>query len=214
MGVPAVAFLEDGVLVSEFTCSHTQKNVLLIGDSIRQGYCPFVKKGLKDAAKVFYFDDNCRCTQYTIFSLFGWANRFDAPELIDLVQFNCGHWDIAHWQGSEFSLTSEEEYARNLRMIIALIRKLFVNAKIVFATTTPRNPSGLVSANVRTNDEIDRYNAIAVKVCEEAGVGINDLNEYARNWDSSCYQDYCHYTNEASKLLGEEVVRRLRAILW
>ena len=57
-------YLEENVLVNDFVCSESKKNIFLIGDSIRQGYCKVVAEELLDIAKVFYIEDNCRNTQY------------------------------------------------------------------------------------------------------------------------------------------------------
>jgi len=106
------------------------------------GYCNSTREELSDMAEVFYTDDNCRNTQYVITNLNRWANMFTDRTYVDLVQFNCGHWDIAHWRGGKYSLTSEGEYERNLQIIIDMISELFPRAKLVFATTTTMNPSG------------------------------------------------------------------------
>lgn len=208
-----MAYVEDGKAAKAFRCRQDKKNVFLIGDSIRQGYCRTVKEALSDVAEVFFVEENCRSTQFVITSLYSWANCFDAPEQVDLVQFNCGHWDIAHWSGYELPLTSEAEYARNIKMIIALIRKLFVNAKILFVTTTPMNPDGTLGVNVRTNTEIEQYNTIAVKTSQEAGIFVSDLYAFTKDWDPAQYADYCHFTKDANKILGEEVARRLEKLL-
>ncbi len=202
-------YLEEGYANKKFICSKNKKNIFLIGDSIRIGYCETVKKELAEVANVFYIDDNCRNTQYVITSMYTWGNLFDAPELVDIVHFNCGHWDIAHWKGLDFSLTSKEEYERNLKMIVTLIKKIFINAKVILATTTPMNPNGMVGLNTRTNDEIDKYNLIAKEISEKTGIIISDLNEYTRDWSGECYRDYCHFTNSSYEVLGKEVARRL-----
>lgn len=209
-----MGYLEDGRVNGKFICSKTKKNIFLIGDSIRQGYCEAVKHNLEDVANVFYISDNCRNTQYVITSLNGWGNLFDSPESVDLVQFNCGHWDIAHWLGSELSLTSEEEYSRNIAMVISLIKKIFIRAKVVFITTTPMNPDGTIGVNPRTNYEISRYNFIAKKIAMNAGILINDIHEYVRDWDSICYKDYCHFTDVSYEILGKEIAHRLREVLF
>ena len=118
-----MAYIEDGNAKTQFLCSDTKKNVFLIGDSIRKGYCATAREALSDVAEVFYVDDNCRNTQYVITNLSGWAKAFSDPTRVDLVQLNCGHWDIAHWRGGAFSLTSEGEYARNLQIIMEMISK-------------------------------------------------------------------------------------------
>ena len=204
-----MSYVENGVSRKKWICSREKRNILLIGDSIRMGYCQMVKNQLAQQAQVLFPEDNCRSSQYLIFSLNGWRNQVDAPELVDLVIFNCGHWDIAHWTGLEESLTSPEEYRKNIRMIITQLRKLFVNARVIFVTTTPMNPSGLLGINPRTSEEIDDYNAVAAEVCQAQAVPVIDLNGFCRSWGSEYYRDYCHFTPEGFARLGEEMSRRI-----
>lgn len=208
-------WIENGNSTSVFCCSENKKNVFLIGDSIRRGYCSTAKAELDGKAEVFYVDENCRSTQFVIVSLKGWAGLFDKPECVDIVQFNCGHWDVAHWNGYPLPLTSEDEYAKNIQMIITLLRGFFPNAKLVFATTTPMNPDGgsTGGVNPRSSEIIARYNEIAVGIAEQNGVMINDLNKYVSGWDSKSYIDTCHFTPDAFSELGKEVARFLDEIL-
>jgi len=206
-------YVENGKSSKEFTCSKERPNIFLIGDSIRMGYCETVKKELADTAEVFYVSDNCRNTQYVVTSLERWKNMFDDETLIDIVQFNCGHWDTAKWSGYDVCLTSEAEYARNIKMIIDLIKQKFINAKIIFATTTTMNPDNVPCLNSRDNSIIDRYNEIAVEVAEDNGVYISDLNKITRSWPGEYYRDYCHFTDEASTILGKAVADKLRSFL-
>lgn len=161
-----IVWVENGETAHKFFCSEYKKNIFLIGDSIRRGYCATVKENLADIAQVFYVDENCRSTQFVIFSLEKWAEMFDRPELVDIVHFNCGHWDVAHWNGYSLSLTSEDEYAKNIQMIITLLRRFFPNAQLVFATTTPMNPDGgsIGGINPRSNESIEKYNKIASRI--------------------------------------------------
>lgn len=208
-------WIENGAADSIFTCSDDKPNIFLIGDSIRRGYCHTVKDELADAANVFFVDDNCRSTQYVIFCMKRWVALFDHPEKMDVVQFNCGHWDVAHWHGYQTCLTSEDEYAKNIRMIIDLLHLFFPNAKLIFATTTPMNPDGGSQGgpNPRSNDAIDRYNAIATAIAEQNGVAVSDLNRFVRGWGAENFTDYCHLTRDAFATLGVEVARRLRAFV-
>lgn len=205
-------WMENGNSSVVFKCNDSKKNIFLIGDSIRKGYCETVKNTLSDDAEVFYFDDNTRSSQYIIFNLKKWANMFDDTSKVDIVHFNCGQWDVAHWNGYEFSLTSVDEYAKNIRAIIVLLKKFFPNAKLIFATTTPMNPDGgsTSGVNPRSCEEIDRYNSVAVKVAREHGVIINDLNGHMKSWTSEYYIDTCHLTPSAFALLGKEVARVLK----
>ncbi len=206
-------YVENGKAHKEFICSKEKTNIFLIGDSIRLGYCETVKKELADTAEVFYVSENCRNTQYVVTSLEQWKNMFDDERSVDIVQFNCGHWDTAKWSGYEVCLTSEAEYARNIKMIIDLIRQKFINAKIIFATTTTMNPDNLPCLNFRDNSIIDRYNEIAVEVAENNGVYINDLNKITRNWPAEYYRDYCHFKDEPSTILGKAVADKMQSVL-
>lgn len=204
-----MAYVENCNANAQFQCSDTQKNIFLIGDSIRQGYCATVKEKLSSKAQVFYVGDNCRNTQYVITNLKTWANMFSNPNMVDIVHFNCGHWDVAHWCGGELPLTSEQEYKRNIKIIIDMIKKLFPNAKIIFATTTAMNPNGTIGINPRTTAQIANYNDIACDVAGENGVLINDLFAITNNWESDCYADYCHFTPNAFESLGMIVAETL-----
>ncbi len=208
-----MSFIEDGQVAKQFACSDVKKNIFLIGDSIRKGYCEATREALSDVAEVFYVSDNCRNTQYVITRLQAWSNMFSDRKRVDLVQFNCGHWDAAHWCGGAYSLTSEGEYARNIQIIMDMIANRFPGAKIVLATTTTMNPSGQLGANPRTNEEISRYNAIAQAVAENNHVPVNDLFAVTKQWDSTCYKDYCHFTEEANQRLGKAVAEALRPML-
>ena len=210
-----MSHLESGETSVQYQCSTTKPNIFLIGDSIRIGYCKTVKRIMADTAEVFFPDDNCRSSQFAICSMKQWAGALSDPAAVDLVQFNCGHWDTAHWDRSDEPLTSAAEYEKNIGMILRSLRIYFPNARIVFATTTPVNPNEELAKNrnPRDNETIDRYNAIAVRIAKENGIAVNDLNAFTRTWDSDCFKDHCHFVPDACERLGEEVARRLTELL-
>ena len=183
--------------------------ILLIGDSIRIGYCKYVAEALRNKADVKWPEENCRSSQYILMSLEWWRGIAASPAV---VQFNCGHWDAARWDGDGGALTSIEEFGRNVRLIIRRIRRYWPEAKIVFATSTPMNPDGTRTKNHRTTKTMIRYNAKAVKVAQDEGAEVNDLFEATKEWPATDYRDYAHFTEDASRRLGEIVARRLAAV--
>ena len=208
--------LEEGNADAIWFCSNDKPNIFLIGDSIRLGYEPMLRDTFGEEANIYGPEKtNCRSSQFVATSLVWWSNMFDFPKKVDVVHFNCGHWDAAHWFDYHEPITSLDEYEKNIRMIICFIKKVFPNAKIVFATTTPMNPEASVGAgsNPRSTEEIARYNAAAVKVAKEEGIYVNDLNSFCKDWGGECYADYCHYTNESYKLIAEEIKRYIKEIL-
>jgi len=201
-------YLEDSINERLETASE-KKVVFLIGDSIRMGYCETVKQELADVAEVVFPEENCRYSQYIITSLRAWSGLCD-PERVALVQFNCGHWDVAHWNDEDVSLNSPEIYAHNIRRIIARLKVIYPHAKIVFATTTPMNPNGENSVNFRTTQEIMVYNAAGVQAARDCGAEVNDLFACTQDWPASCYADYCHFTPESFEKLGRYTAEHLR----
>lgn len=208
------------------------KNMLFLGDSIRIGYQPFLRKRLEARAGFFAPPDNGRYIQYTFRELDEWRALFPATHF-DLVHWNCGLWDVKHlcagfagpdgeaaglsmvgksnsmtWQYDPEPLTPPEFYRHMLRRVDTRIRALFPKAAIVFATTTPvteeRTEWGL-----RTNAEIDDFNRIAREELEPRGELINDLCGFSRKNCGALHRDWVHYTDEGSDLLAGEIVKFL-----
>ncbi len=186
--------------------------ILLIGDSIRMGYCEFVKEELGDFADVRYPAENCRNTQHVLISLGAWA-KLCSPEETAAVQFNCGHWDVAHWDNEAYPLTSPDEYERNTERIITRLRGYFPKAVLIAATTTPMNPAGAACPCPRTNDEIRQYNDALTAAAKKHGVCVNDLFGMAEDWDSACYRDYCHFQEASYRALGKATAAFIRKAL-
>lgn len=180
------------------------KQILLIGDSIRMGYCEYVKDLLKDRAEVIYPSENCRSSQNIIINLLNWSHLCD-KEKVEIIHFNCGQWDAAHFNYDLTPLTSLSEYRKNLCAIVQQMKRIFPNAKLVFATTTPMNPAYPQTINPRTTEDIIAYNDAAKQVMEEHGIAINDLFLFAENWGPEHYIDYCHMTEISYKCLGKQV---------
>ena len=138
---------------------------------------------------------------------------FDFKSKVDLVQFNFGHWDAAHWSGYDEPLTDKNAYAKNIKMTVWLIKKHFPNAKIDFATTTPMNPQCDEATNPRTTEYINELNDIARELADECGYTVNDLFEISKSWQNDKFRDYCHFTDEASEVLGKAVAEYIKNII-
>ncbi len=183
------------------------KRVLLLGDSIRIGYCEKVGELLKDRAQVCWPQENCRFALYALAALNNWAWEAGEPETIDVVHWNCGHWDCARFGGSgDRPLVTVEEYADALERVHERIRTTFPNAQIIFALTTTALPGVLMSAP-RTNEEIGAYNRAAARVMEKLNVPVNDLFSVAQTIPAEDYADAVHFKPEGYQVLAEAVVR-------
>lgn len=197
------------------------KNVLLIGDSIRFGACAnpeyktadspgygiYVEEMLKEKANVFSPDENCRFAQYTLRYLYDWSNNVD-KEKIDVVHWNNGLWDVLRINGDE-PLTPIDVYGLMVGRVCDMIKKLFPNAKIIFALSTAVIEEWAREDFFRYNSDIEKYNDMAKSVLNEKGVIINDLYSISKSFDSSLHSDWVHFNEEGSKILANAVCEKI-----
>ena len=200
------------------------KQVLLIGDSIREGYCEQVKELLKNDYEVIYPPVNCRSSQAIIISLHNWVT-ITRPEDVEFVHFNCGQWDTGRFYNDKYPLTEPKEYKRNLGMIIRILNKLFPNAQVIIATTTPMNPDdkealdkALVEPNPalilhpRTTKDVIKYNKIVKNVAKEYNVTVNDLYKTVNKFDGSYFIDCAHLTKDGYDILAKKIVKLIKKL--
>ena len=200
------------------------KNILLIGDSIRYGaasnpeyktadspgYGVYVKEMLKGEANVFAPNDNCRFAQYTLRYLYDWSREID-PQKIDIVHWNNGLWDVVRLDGEE-PLTPIDVYELMLGRVCNMIKKLFPNAKIIFALSTAVVEEWARPDFMRYNSDIEKYNEAAKRVMKEKGVLVNDLYTISAGFDNSLHADWVHFNEEGSKILAQAVCEKIRSI--
>lgn len=186
--------------------------VLLLGDSISIGYTLPVRERLQGRANVHRPAENCGETAKGVTSLDKWLG----DQKWDVIHFNFGLHDVKYLDAAGKYVTPDKgrqvatlaEYEANLRTIVARLKR--TGAKLVFATTTPvpAKSSGRVE-----HDEV-RYNAVAVRVMQELGVGINDLHAFVKTRQEKIQRpNNVHFTDEGSAQLGEVVAERIRAAL-
>ncbi len=200
------------------------KNVLLIGDSIRfgatsnpeyktadsPGYGVYVAELLKGKANVYAPDDNCRFAQYTLRYLYDWAKDIEC-EKIDVVHWNNGLWDALRINGDE-PLTPVDVYELMLGRVCKMIKKIFPNAKIIFALSTAVVEEWARPDFMRFNSDIEKYNEAAKRVLEKMGVTINDLYTVSAAFDNSLHADFVHFNEEGSKILADAVIEKILSV--
>ena len=191
------------------------KNVLLLGDSIRYGVPPkivgygvLVEEKLKGIANVYAPDDNCRFAQYTLRYIHDWAKRVDR-ESIDVIHWNNGLWDVLRLDFDE-PLTPIDMYVYMLERVHRMLRKLFPNAKIIFALSTAVIEEKARPEFFRYNADIEAYNAAARARLEELGVEINDLYEITKDLGEEYHADWVHFNDKGSAILADAVVKKIQ----
>ena len=179
------------------------KKIVLIGDSIRMGYCDYVKEALSKSAEVYYPPENCRFAVNVLRFIGDWKSKGNWPSDVDLVHFNAGLWDVLRMQDGEM-LSTIEYYRYIIERVGKSMRRLFPTAKLVFATST-----AIVEKNSKKglNKDIEEFNAAAIEVLTPLGIEIDDLYAVTKNIAPECRSAETHFNNDAGrKVVGGAVV--------
>lgn len=193
-----------------------KKKVLLLGDSIRQGYQEYVKEHLKDVADVYYPNDNGRYCQMTLRYFHDWARILSDNWSFDfeIIHFNSRLWDILRLSNEDECFNSSEQYKELLMRIVNRMRYFYPKAKIIFALTTKIEEPGFTYGSdiaVRKNSDILRYNEIARDLFGTMDIMINDLWTVSVNCSENAMSDNVHFnTSEGEKKLGGAVCSCIR----
>ena len=179
--------------------------MLLIGDSISMGYTLPVRELLKDRANVHRIPTNGGPTTNGLKHTKDWLGT----SKWDVIHFNFGLHDVKYLDEKGALVSPEKgkqvasvaEYEKNLRALVASLKK--TGAKLIFATTTPV-PAG--SAGRVEHSEIP-YNVAAIRVMKENGVAVDDLHAFVvARQDKIQLPKNVHFTNDGSEQLADTVV--------
>ena len=180
----------------------SNKNVLLLGDSLRMGYEPFVRAMLKGRAGVFGPEENGRWAGYTLNSLRFWVPDFPEP---DVIHWNNGLWDLGddYNLGRPFSLP--DEYVSALERTIIVLQQMYPKAKIIMATTMPTdNPD---------SSDIESYNELLKKVADKYNLLVDDLFPIIKGHTELIGEDHIHLKEEGYRLVAKQVVDMISTYL-
>lgn len=185
--------------------------VWLLGDSIRMSYQPHVAKLLQGEAQVVGPADNCQFSLYTLSSLARWHAELGDPVL---VHWNNGLHDVGHNPGRHPVQVPLDNYVANLGFILNRLQDM--GPTVIWATTTPVHPSKLFSGDtwLWRNEEIDRYNEVALKLMKQHQLAINDLHAIvAAAPDQYMAEDQVHLSEAGQHRCAEAVAEHVRQLL-
>lgn len=181
------------------------KQIILLGDSIRMQYQKAVGEKLADFAEVSGPEENRRWSGYTLNSLRFWLPVLPSP---DLVQWNCGLWDMGddYHEGRHFY--PPDLYEETCRRICRILRQVTgkPDLKIVIATTTPTLHGD--------HEDILRYNGVLRKVAAEENARVNDLYAVvSSDREKMIGEDHIHLTPAGVEAVASRTAEVLRGIL-
>ena len=167
------------------------KNLLLIGDSIRMGYDKSVKRTLEGKANVIFPTDNCRFAAYLLRKFHEYLSDIKGED-IDVVHWNAGLWDCLRLF-EEDPHTPIDVYAYYIERVCVRIKKICPNAKVIFATSTKVLSEKMGKDFKRYNEDIEKYNEVAVEIAKKHGFEINDLYTLSTTLPEEAHSDAVHY---------------------
>ena len=179
--------------------------VLLIGDSITNGYLEPVRKELAGKANIDAWitpttqaDRNLGATLEAILSQHDYA----------VVHFNLG---LHGWQKGRIP---EGQFEPLTRLMVQNLRKFAPKAKLIWATITPVTVKGAPEKlNPEIQPTIGQHNTMALKVMNEENVTINDLSTLMLKNLPLAAGDMFHWKKEGMVLITAAVTEAITASL-
>lgn len=168
--------------------------VLLVGDSILNGYLPLVRRALDGKIYVdAWVNPYCQSEQY---------NRLLALALehgpYDVVHINTG---LHGWQKGRIP---DGQFEPLTKAFIEVIRKKCPHAKIIWASSTPVTVKGKpIALDPKINPIIVEQNRMAAKVMAEMQVPVDDFYSLLTNKLELAHGDQFHWTAPAYKILAD-----------
>lgn len=183
-----VAYSYDGVKTN-------LPRVLLIGDSICNGYQAKVRGELAGKATVsFWASSRCVC---------------DARYLRELEFYlDAEKYDVIHFNNGLHSLHSYlPDWKNSLRAAVRLIKEKANGAKIIWASSTPLKDPKLT-------ERVREQNAIAAQIMKEEGIPTNDLFALMDPLDRGTFwSDTFHYKGPGIDKQAKQVARVVLRLL-
>jgi acyl-CoA thioesterase-1 len=191
----------------------TFPNVLLIGDSIAQGYAPAAAEALEDVARVELIGENGGDSANVASKLGEWLGA----AAWDVIHVNCGLDDMKYDLEMGLHQVPVERFEENVYRIVMRLQR-DTRARLVWATITPvveerHNEAGRDFR--RFERDVELYNETALRVMRDAGVEVDDLYAFIveRGVEQMIGEDGVHLTPEASRIVGREVAGFIEPIV-
>ncbi len=188
--------------------------VLLIGDSISEGYTVPVRKLLEGNANVHRIPENGGPARLAGAKIDKWLGT----EKWDVIHFNWGLHDLMVFPDPKKEATQQEDdrlgqYEVNLRALVARLKQ--TGAKLIWASSTPvademsspRSPSHRAAF-------VAKYNEAAAKIMKENGIPVDDLNAWVTPVQDTMRKPHdVHFHAAGSDYLAKQVAKSIEAVL-
>lgn len=173
--------------------------VLLIGDSIMNGYSPTVIHALQGKVNVVRL------------VAFGMIGGNDAGAEAFCAKLKDGDYALIHYNDGLHSLPpriTDEQFGVGLTAMLKHLKT--VTPRVIWATTTPAPDRNNTLGPESANAAVVTRNEMSKKIAGEFGVPVNDLYGLVIG-EREKLQGFAnlHFTPEGSKLMGEQIAARI-----
>jgi len=173
--------------------------VLLIGDSIMNGYSPFVIGQLKGKVNVVRL------------VAFGMIGGNDASAAAFCAKLKDGDYALIHYNDGLHSLPpriTDEQFGVGLTAMLKHLKS--VSPRVIWATTTPAPDRKNTLGPESQNATVITRNEMSKRIAADLGVPVNDLYGLVIGQREKL-QGFAnlHFTPEGSKLMGEQIAARI-----
>lgn len=171
-------------------------HVALIGDSITEGYYQFVKKALKDIAKVDYL-----ATSYSV------ASDMYCETVKNFVKDSS--YEVVHYNyGLHAFSVDEETYEAHCKEILRFVA---TRARVVVGTTTTVMDETLQAEQTLWKEKVLARNEKLIAIAEKLDLELNDLNKVCKTLSvSDRNPDGVHFNESGYAVLAESVVHCIK----
>lgn len=175
------------------------RRIMLIGDSITNGYAPFVDKAFENDYSVGKHTSSKAVDNIYLIKEWELMIHEFGRESIKLIHFNNGIHGIWHLSGDDYRICYD--------YCIRSLCEMAPNAKIVTALSTPLRKSGdKFEYYTKINDRIIRNNDIVRDISAKYGLCVNDLYSVADKKAEYSAYDGTHFNEKGYRALAEQVI--------
>lgn len=170
--------------------------IALVGDSITEGYYPFVRDSLKEVAKVDYL-----ATSYSISSdmYCNTVKNFIKDSDYVVVHYNYGLHGY---------VVDEQVYERCCREIL---QQILSSTSVILATTTTVLDESLREEKASWSDKVQARNEKLVSLAREFNLRLDDLCALCGTFDISMRDfDGVHFDEHGYRVLANSVSQSIR----
>jgi hypothetical protein len=176
------------------------KNVLLIGDSVMNGFRQSVIDNLKKRANV-----DCWLTPKHLNSehLFSDLKKVVSSNEYDFIQFNIG---LHGWPKGRIK---DDEYVSLLEKYVQTLIENAKGATLIWTSTTPVTEQDKAELNQEINPTITQRNEWAAGVMKKYNITVNDLYKLVVDKLHLARLDRFHWKAEGYQLMANQSVERI-----